>query len=464
MHPAVSGSIVYPLLFGLRRESVFTDLAALREAQWHHPAVITKRQLERFREVAEAGVRSFEFYRNKVAEAGVSVRDMQSLEDLGRWPLMTKVDLNRAMRELRGLSGRLPAHTVRMTGGSTGDPCVVLADRTTSSRSLAVRALFQEWYGIRIGDRQVRLWGHPLEEGTWREHLKDRILNRLRLDSLALGKDRFPATLDRVLRFGAEFLYGYASLLALFVDELSDSGLLELQSGLKAAITTSETMSETQRGNLQRRLGRPIADEYGCGEVDIIAFCCPDGGRHIAAENVLVEIVQSGDEPEGYGRVVVTDLNNKLMPVIRYCIGDLAPLARRNCVCGRGWPCIGPVLGRVQDQFIEIDGGARRVHSYFVVYMLEQLFDKGWGIGRFQIVQEERDLLVLRVVPAAGKSFDRGLLQEVLETQGRSVLGSGMRWQVVITNSSELEKSASRKYQFFVNRIRSKEQQMDSAF
>jgi phenylacetate-CoA ligase len=214
-------------------------------------------------------------------------------------------------------------------------------------------------------------------------------------------------------------------------------------------------MSEMQRGKLENRLGRPVVDEYGCSEVDIIAFRCPHGERHTAAENVLVEIVRMGDEPEGYGKVVITDLNNTLMPVIRYCVGDLAPLERPTCSCGRGWPCIGPVLGRVQNQFIALDGGARRVHSQFVVYMLEQLFDEGWNIGRFQIVQEEDDLLVLRAVPTEGKPFDQRQLQQVLETQGRRVLGSGMRWQVETVGSSELETSTSRKYQHFVSRIRS---------
>lgn len=454
MYPAISRTTVFPLLFGLRRESVFADLAVLREAQWHDPAAITKRQLERFCAVAEAGIQSFDFYRNMVAEAGVSVRDIQTLEDLARWPLMTKSELNRAVQDLRGFGHKLPAHTLRMTGGSTGDPCLVLTDRTASSRSLAARALFQEWYGIRIGDRQIRLWGHPLDADSWREHLKDRILNRMRLDSLALGKDNFSETFDRIIRFGAEYLYGYASLVALFVDGLRDADIEKMQAGLKAAITTSETMSDAQRRKLQDRLGRPIVDEYGCSEVDIISFCCPEGSRHTAAENVLVEIVCTGDEPEGFGRVVVTDLNNTLMPVIRYCVGDLVPLTRPACTCGRGWPCIGPVLGRVQNQFIELDGGTRRVHSQFIVYMLERLYDEGWGIGQFQIVQEEADLLALRVVPVEGKPFDQRRLREILDTQGRRVLGSGIRWQVVLVESSELETVASQKYQHFVSRLR----------
>jgi len=260
-------------------------------------------------------------------------------------------------------------------------------------------------------------------------------------------------TLDRIIDFGVEYIYGYASLVALFIDELSDSDLAKIQSGLKAAITTSEMMSDVQRMKLQDRLGRPVIDEYGCSEIDIISFCCSEGQRHTAAENVLVEVVRTGDEPEGFGRVVVTDLNNTLMPVIRYCVGDLAPLARPICTCGRGWPCIGPVLGRIQNQFIEIDGGSRKVHSQFVVYMIERLFDEGWGIGRFQIVQKEFDLLLLYIVPIEGRPIDQTRLQDVLNVEGCRVIGSNMRWQIELAEKSDLDFSISYKFQHFVSRL-----------
>lgn len=457
MNPLVSRKIIYPLLFGLRGESVIKNLAVLQDAQWHSLATVTNRQVERFKTVAEAGIAHYAFYRTKAAEAGVAVSDIQSLDDLIRWPMTTKMDLNLAVQDLRSSGIKLPLHTVRMTAGSTGDPCVVLADRTASSCSLAVRALFQEWHGIHIGDRQIRLWGHPLHSGYYREQLKGFILNRIRLDSLALGNDRFADTFNRIIDFGAEYLYGYASLIALFIDSLRDEDLARIQVGLKAAISTSETMSDEQRIKLSKRLGRPIVDEYGCSELDIISFTCPEGGRHTAAENVLVEVVRSGDEPEGFGRVVVTDLNNTLMPVIRYCVGDLVPLERPVCTCGRGWPCLGPVLGRIQNQFIELDGGSRRVHSQFVVYMLEKLFDEGWGIGRFQIVQEESDLLVLRIVALQSKPFNKDHLKKLLQEQGRRVLGVNMRWAVVQVDVSEIESSSNHKYQHFVSKLKEKD-------
>jgi phenylacetate-CoA ligase len=237
------------------------------------------------------------------------------------------------------------------------------------------------------------------------------------------------------------------------LDRIDERNLDHLRSTLKMVISTSETMSERQRDQLSARIGRPVVDEYGCSEVDIISFLCPEGSRHTIAENVLVETVRLGDEPAGYGRVVVTDLNNTLMPVVRYVVGDLVPLERPQCGCGRGWPCLGPVLGRVQDQFIEIGDERRKVHSQFVVYLLERMLNEGWGVGRFQIVQEAADLLLLRVVPGEGKPLDDAALARRLADEGRRILGPQMRWRVELVSEAQLETTASRKFRHFVSQL-----------
>lgn len=453
MHPYLSKNAVYPLLFKLRGESVIDDLGLLREMQWHDENLIIERQVNSFLKVVKEGITKFEFYRRFVKESGLNISDIHSLEDVRRWPIMSKLEVNKAVMELRARKGKLPLHTIRMTGGSSGDPCLVLADRTCTSRSLAARMLFQEWHGVQLGDRQVRLWGRPLLKGIWKEHLKDFLLNRIRFDSLALGQQHIYKTIKKITDFGAEYIYGYASLIALFIENLDDIYIERLNRTLRLAISTSETMSGSQRERLQSKISRSVVDEYGCSEIDIISFSCPDGGRHVSAENVLVEIVQFGDEPEGYGHVVVTDLVNTMMPIIRYDLGDIVPIEEAICSCGRGWPCIGPVLGRIQNQFIFLGDRSIKIHSQFVVYMLENLFNQGWGIGKFQIVQEEIDLLVLYFIPITGKICDLKKIHGVLHRDGRRTFGEAMRWQVVPVDNEFFINKKINKYQHFISNL-----------
>jgi phenylacetate-CoA ligase len=124
------------------------------------------------------------------------------------------------------------------------------------------------------------------------------------------------------------------------------------------------------------------------------------------------------------GEVVITDLNNFCMPFIRYRIGDLAeamdPHAR--CSCGRGAPRIGAIEGRVQSIIQGADG--RYLPGTFFAHYLTQ-FD--YAIKKFQVVQEERDAMVFRVVK--GGRFSEEILAEVLATF-RAYLGDRMRIDV----------------------------------
>jgi phenylacetate-CoA ligase len=454
MHPWISRRLVHPLLFRTRGEPVAAGLADLTASATAPPAALVAAQLSAFRTVAAAGAERFPFYREMLAAAGVSPQRVSAPADLQDWPLLDKSHLNRAVRELRSGEGARPPHTVRLSGGSSGEPSVVLADRRTTGRSLAARILCQGWHGLRPGDRQIRFWGRPLPRGAWREHLKDQVLNRIRLDSEAIGPEALPATVARIRRFGAEYLYGYASLVRLFIQALDEEQAAGIRAaGLKAVISTSEVLPEAQRTELGARLGVPVVDEYGCSEVDIIAFGCARGRRHVIAGNVLLEVVRQGDEPEGYGRAVVTDLTNTLMPVIRYQLGDLVPLAPESCDCGCRWPCIGPVLGRVQDQFILLEDGRRKVHSQFVVYLIEQLVDEGWDLGRFQIVQEREDLMSLLVTRGKGGGPDAEGLRRRLQEAGAGTLGPEVAWQVRVVAPAELATVASGKFRHFVCRL-----------
>lgn len=454
MKPWLARNLVTPALLQLRREPVAAGLADLARSAQADPAVDEARRIERFRVVARAGAARFPFYARMLKDAGAAPDDVRSRDDLRGWPLMDKSHLRAAVQELRGGGGRLPRHTVRLSGGSSGEPCVVLADRRATGYALAARQLCQGWHGLRPGDRQIRFWGRPLPRRAYLEILKDRVLNRIRLDSEALGPDHLDATCRRIAGFGAEYLYGYASLLRLFGEGLDERQVARLrQGGLKVAISTSEVMPQHQRRALAGRLGVPVIDEYGCSEVDIIAFGCPRGRSHVVAGNILLETVRSGDEPEGYGRVTVTDLNNTLMPVVRYTLGDLVPLEAGTCDCGCRWPCLGPVLGRVQGQFIELDGGRRRIHSQFLVYIIEEMVDEGAGFARFQIVQEREDALALQIELQPGARPDLAAVEERLRRAAAGVLGAGITWRIEVVAGGGIGRTSGGKYRHFISRI-----------
>jgi len=110
---------------------------------------------------------------------------------------------------------------------------------------------------------------------------------------------------------------------------------------------------------------------------------------------VLIEIVDDAGcpvSPGKMGRVLVTTLENRLMPLVRYEIGDYAIAAEGICGCGRTLPLIGRIAGRAVDLFRMADG--RVVSPYDLISLIK------WRpeIRQFQIVQQEFSRYRLRYV------------------------------------------------------------------
>lgn len=445
MHPGLSRRVIHPLLFASRREPVAHAVRTVERHQWLSPDEVAADQQRRLSALVAHFRRISPVYAELLTRRGTPAGGDVRPEEL---PILGKPELTRLYREAPRPRPAWGRTVLRVSGGSTGAPAMVLTDAAASAMSLGARAVCQSWYGIGIGDRQVRLWGRPLAAGRLGARLKDLVLNRVRIDSLALEGDAKPATLGRLRRFGVEYLYGYASMIALMAEGLGRDDVARHLPGLKAVISTSETMGEQQTRRLAALFGCPVVDEYGCSETDIVSFRCPAGGRHVLSSNIVLEVKRFGDEPEGYGQVLVTDLNNRHMPVIRYLLGDLMPLETPACECGRGWPCHGPVLGRAQGQYI-VAPGRGRVHSQYVVYMIEDLVVQGLPVERFQIVQEAEGLLRVFVVSAPGENLDTEDLARRLADGSGEVLGEGMDWRVETTTTPALEAGRRNKYQHF---------------
>jgi phenylacetate-CoA ligase len=181
--------------------------------------------------------------------------------------------------------------------------------------------------------------------------------------------------------------------------------------------------------------GCGVFDKYGSREFSGIAWECEQhDGHHVVAESFIVEILKDGRPalPGELGEVVITDLNNLVMPLIRYRIGDLAvamdPAAA--CACGRGLPRIGRIEGRVQAVIVAENG------AYIPGTFFSHLFkDYDHVVRQYQVVQEQRGAIRLRIV--RGSRFSTEQFDEILALM-REYLGAGMRIDVEFTERIEM--------------------------
>jgi phenylacetate-CoA ligase len=119
---------------------------------------------------------------------------------------------------------------------------------------------------------------------------------------------------------------------------------------LRAIQSISQQLTPAMRKRVERTFSVPVHENYGLNEVGIVASRCPEGGRfHVHVVHCIVEIVDEDGDPCGpgeCGRILVTCVTNRAMPLLRYDTGDLAETVEGPCPCGRTLPSFGRLVGR----------------------------------------------------------------------------------------------------------------------
>jgi phenylacetate-CoA ligase len=416
-------------MFLLRGEGVRQALAGLEESQWYDRQRLRDIQSQKLHRVVDRAYRAVPFYRALFDRHGIEPAAVRSIDDLSRLPFLLPSQLSQLRASVSCGRPAIRRWTVRRTSGSTGIPRQVYVDGPASAHSLAARIRSQGWYGVALGDKQVRLWGRPASFRRRRERLKDWLLNRRRFDAAAFEPYRFEAAWARITSFAPDYIYGFPSIIAHLAEQAAARGGQAGRLGLKAAVCTAEESLDYQRRRMSALLGCPVINEYGCGEVDIISYECPHGGSHIMAENVIVEIVDIQPSGSGVGEVVVTDLNNQAMPLVRYRLGDLAALSHEACPCGRGLPLLRGLSGRAYCNYVVTPAGDH-IHTAPFSYLFGHMAEQGRPVLRFRIIQEDPVTLAFHLVLAAGDHETRQWVEQHLIREAAEIVGKDMRCHI----------------------------------
>ena len=191
-----------------------------------------------------------------------------------------------------------------------------------------------------------------------------------------------------------------------------------------------------------------VANGYGGRDAGFIAHECPQGGMHITAEDIVVEIVdqQGVPLPGGEaGEIVVTHLATAAFPFIRYRTGDVGVLDSKTCSCGRGLPLLKEIQGRSTDFLIAQNGTV--MHGLALIYILRDLPQ----VRNFKIVQESLDLTRVLVVLAGGLGSE--LIDEIVRGFKARL---GQEVEIVIEEVAEIPAEKSGKFRYVVSKVASR--------
>ena len=402
-----------------RGTPVVRHLHAFERSQWNGPETLQAATAAALAEVLKAAWTDVPFYRERLWEPG-KIRPETAFEALAAAPVLTRAQLfdHRDALRSRGEVGRTRRGRA---GGAGGEALEFLLTRDFLARTEAAQWRGRAWWGMRRGDPMVALWGRDIMDRRMAERIarRERSRNWLRISALDLGQKDLAEHIRAIGSFRPEYIYGYGSAiyqLALFCSEHQ----LRLPAGIRAVFFTTDTLLGFQRRLVEETFRAPTAYEQGSCETGAFAFECREGGTHIAAENVHVEILR-GDRPvaEGEdGEMAVTVLHNRAMPLIRYATGEWARLLGGRCACGRHLPRIAAAQVRMVDLVRTSRGRAASGHLFDLILM--ELIDRGIrGIRQFLAVQKGLDRFVIQVVPGPGLDpacldvFDRRLREKL---------------------------------------------------
>ena len=391
--------LLYPMYNRAIRRDVFGVLAERLKTESLSAEAVRDLQYHKLKSVlVNAGAR-VPFYRQRFRQIGFEPRNLASIEEFLRLPIyVTKDEVrNNPSYFLADGCDRKHLHWHR-TGGSTGSPLAFPTDGATETTSASsfVRAL--HWWGIDVGSRHAMFWGSPrfitrtpidrLRKYTL--GIRHRLMNRKFFANYNLNTTNMRRYRELLERFQPEYVRGMASSLFLFARFMLENDL-KLDRGRPVMVSSAcEQLFDWERDVIEAGFGAPVANSYGLCELADIAYGAPCGNLHVMDEDVLLELVPIPGSIQK--EIVATQLNNMSSPLIRYRTGDIASDLSHGCACGRGLQILEGLQGRAHDFIVAPDG--RFVHGQFFTHLL--VFEK--GIVKYQVIQEEKDLLVVKLV------------------------------------------------------------------
>lgn len=268
----------------------------------------------------------------------------------------------------------------RHTAGSSGDPTEVWLDRRELGRMLGVRDYCYRYCGIRVGDKEGRLWGRP--DRGFKSRLKNFLLNRRIFNT---SGQKLESEVRGLIEWQPAYLYGYASLLMECARQLIHTE--QSIPGLQCVIVTAETVLPSQKEYLSRVFNCQVYEEYGASEFDIIAFECRRGHRHLVNPWLLVE---SGPEEQA----LVTDVCRKSQSLVRYELGDTLQLSKLSCSEIGSPKAISILEGRSSNRFVFTED-KNRFHAVEIAYAVNEYQIENGELFQFNLIQSSPGLVRL---------------------------------------------------------------------
>ncbi|SHE23218.1 phenylacetate--CoA ligase family protein [methanotrophic endosymbiont of Bathymodiolus puteoserpentis (Logatchev)] len=442
MHSSIVKNIAFPLHEKLLKRPTISYADELEKSQWLTRDEIELIQRKKLKQLLNLATTHCPWHEQRIIEANLdlSAHNLLTLEDLTKIPTMSKQDaqIHGDTMTWLGAPGGAYKYT---TGGSSGTPLNFHFGKWRQASDAAGRIRARRGWGIDIGDKEVYLWGAPVElaKTDTVKQVRDRLMNQVLLNAFDMSPTTMTQYLQTIQQYQPKCMYGYASSLALLAKFAQSTEQKINIPSLKVIFTTGEPLYPDQRKIIQKIFQVPVANEFGSRDIGFTAHESPAGQMLLMSESHILEILNNEGQPVKNGETgeaVITGLCSQAQPFIRYRTGDMITATNETCKEGRGLHVLGEVLGRSTDFIIKQDGTI--LHALAVIYVLRAIK----GVESFKIIQHSKKELEVQIVP--NSLWQKEARQKIIE-QLQQRMGN-INIEINCLDSIPPEKSGKHRY------------------
>jgi len=388
--------VLLPLGDKVLGSSFMSELKKLRKQDLLGEKALENLQKEKLKRLLDHAHKHSKFY----AQLNIASEN-DPIEMLKSFPILTKETLRKNIDEILTVPEEILIE--QRSSGSSGLQTIVYFSKAEQSIQQAQQIRWWEWAGYRLGDPILQTGITP-NRGVVKQ-IKDFLLRTYYLPAFSHTE----ASATKALRWAASksnpVLAGYASslfVLATLTEEKDKSV------SFKTAISWGDKLFEHYKEKIEDIFDTKVFNTYASSEGFMIAGQKDLEHMYIMSQHVYLEIIDDdGNEvPDGtLGHVVVTNLNNYSMPMIRYRLGDLAvKLPREKYPKKREYqyPLLQMVIGR------DTDLVKTRSGKYMVVHSFTGIFEHFPEIKQYTVIQHNLNGIEIDYVPSE-KFFPKAL-------------------------------------------------------
>lgn len=408
--------------------------AFLEREHWDYESLCAYRDesLQRMIRFCEANV---PYYRDLFRSLSIHSEQIRSIDDLQMLPILTKKTVTERFEDFIADGANLQDAMLMHTSGTTGSSFSFYYSKEAYAKQWAAEERYERSVGVTGYEWRAYFGGRPVVPLDCRHSPFYRVnyaMKEVMFSAFHLSECNYSSYLEGLERFQPTYWHGYPSAIGALAQYLLDHGI-RLRYRPNVILLASEQVTEETVNRIEAAFRvRPLQNYAQTEQVAHIRQR-PDGRMFVVEDLTAVELIAQPGTNQS--RVIGSTLTNYVMPLLRYDTSDL--VTWRMTPEGRE---ILSIDGRLEDDILFRDGGRVR--------RLSRIFHDQPRIQEAQIIQKSLDLIVLRVVRAAGYSAAD---EQRLCASAKSYLQDHIGYQIEYTDS--IERTQNGKVKFVVSEL-----------